>query len=59
MLKHDWRKDEYGEIDTFALDNGYHNGPECLRCGETFCHHCRPEKMNEDCYNQTDYLPGT
>lgn len=59
MLKHDWRLHWTGEIDFFAFDEGMHNGPECMRCRESFCHHCYPEKMDEDCYNQTDYLLGT
>lgn len=39
------KRDEGGDIDIFAVAYGYHNGPRCERCGEGFCHHCKP-----DCY---------
>lgn len=43
-LWHTWRKD--GEdIDIFAVDQEYHNGPICERCYEGYCLHCDP-----DCY---------
>jgi hypothetical protein len=33
--------DVYGDIiDIFALSHGYHNGPECKKCGYSFCQHC-------------------
>lgn len=28
------------EIDIFAYDEGFHNGPGCIKCGFSFCHHC-------------------
>lgn len=31
---------EDGTVDVFRLDVGYHNGPECLLCGESWCQHC-------------------
>lgn len=40
--EHDWFKDEDGKIDMWALDSGFHNGPMCKRCGESFCLHCNP-----------------
>lgn len=46
---HDWKKDENGNIDYFALDYECHNGPECLRCGFSFCHHCDPEEIDSCC----------
>ena len=46
---HKWRFDKDGKIDEFAVDVGYHNGPECVRCGESFCHHCNPECYDEPC----------
>ena len=32
-----------GEVDIFVLDAGYHNGPGCVKCGLSWCHHCEPE----------------
>lgn len=57
-IKHDWYRDEDGNIDIFRLDMDYHNGPQCVRCYFTFCHHCRPEAYDEPCHEQTPYLDG-
>lgn len=49
---HDWKKDENGEIDMFAYEFEYHNGPVCQRCDESFCIHCEDDidtKLNEHC----------
>ena len=46
--RHDWYLDDDGLIDIWRLDYGYHNGPECRRCHDSFCHHCEP-----DCYDST------
>ena len=46
--KHIWRKTEGGEVDYFAFDFEYHNGPECEICGFHFCEHCYPEKFDEE-----------
>lgn len=58
---HEWRKDG-DEIDMWALDNDYHNGPVCERCGETFCIHCYAdvidEKLNEKCDNSRYICPA-
>lgn len=48
-MKHDWVLNEHGDIDFWRLAEGYHNGPECIRCGQTFCEHCSPECYNEEC----------
>jgi len=40
--KHLWKREENGNIDIFAFEVGFHNGPECEVCGESFCHHCEP-----------------
>lgn len=45
--EHDWRKDKDGNIDEFAMDYGFHNGPACKRCGYSFCMHCKPNGWNE------------
>lgn len=31
---------EDGDIDTFALDYEYHNGPACVLCHQSWCEHC-------------------
>jgi hypothetical protein len=40
--EHDWKRNKDGSIDMWALDVGYHNGPMCQRCYESFCEHCNP-----------------
>lgn len=40
---HAWRRDEFGEIDWFAVDADPHNGPECERCDYSFCWNCATE----------------
>lgn len=46
---HKWHVNKYGNIDEFAVGIGYHNGPECVRCGKSFCQHCNPECYDEPC----------
>lgn len=46
---HKWHRNRGGRIDNFAFDSGYHNGPVCIRCGESFCEHCHPECYDEPC----------
>lgn len=41
--EHIWRKDENGEIDEWAMEYEYHQGPVCERCGDSFCIHCEPD----------------
>ena len=38
--KHLWKKNNDGEVDEWAWECGYCNGPECEICGATFCVHC-------------------
>lgn len=47
--QHSWVRNEDGEIDEFAMEYEYHNGPVCEFCGYFFCIHCTP-----DGYNDTD-----
>ena len=54
MAKHAWKLDAYGEIDIFAYNEGYHNGPECVVCGVSFCEHCHPEFYYEECTGNTE-----
>ena len=49
LPRHKFIRDKDGSIDNFVLDVGYHNGPRCLRCGESFCEHCNPERYEESC----------
>lgn len=36
-------RDEDGDVNIFVMDHGYHNGPGCELCGESWCHHCEDE----------------
>jgi len=45
--EHDWYRDKDGEIDVFAFDVDYHNGPMCKRCDYSFCKHCEPNGWNK------------
>lgn len=45
--EHDWYRNEDGEIDEFAFDADYHNGPMCKRCYYSFCVHCDPNGWNK------------
>ncbi len=40
--EHDWKRKENGDIDDFAWDGDYHNGPMCKRCYYSFCVLCNP-----------------
>lgn len=46
--EHTWRLND-NEIDIFGLDEGYHNGPICVVCGYSFCHHCYDEVPVKTC----------
>ena len=37
------KRDESGEVDGFALDYEYHNGPMCELCYDSWCQHCHDE----------------
>jgi len=54
-IKHDWQKDKDGCVIHHDLGE-YHDGPQCVRCGEIFCRNCEPEKLDEPCEEQTPYL---
>jgi hypothetical protein len=47
--EHDWKKDSDGKIDELAMENGYHNGPVCKRCGHSYCVNCDPDGDSEPC----------
>lgn len=52
MPKHEWKKNERGDIDYFVLDveaeTTGHNGPGCVVCTFRFCHHCPEAEENWD-----------
>jgi len=39
---HKLKRDD-GDVDIFAYYSGNHNGPECVLCGDSWCHHCGGE----------------
>lgn len=52
VKKHVWQKDDNGNIDEFAVDSGFHNGPRCIICHDEFCTHCEPSWENTGCYRE-------
>lgn len=38
---HVLKRDEDGEIDSWAMEWGYHNGPRCVNCNDSWCEHCQ------------------
>lgn len=46
---HRLRRDEDGSIDHFVTDYGYHNGPGCEICKESWCEHCTSAEDIEVC----------
>lgn len=48
-MKHDFALDTDGKIDIWQLDEDHHNGPRCMRCDESFCHHCDPQIYEKEC----------
>lgn len=49
QLGHVLKRDEDGAVDLFVVDSGFHNGPGCSRCGESWCHHCTNAASIEPC----------
>lgn len=47
--EHMWSKDDNGEIDDFAWERDFHNGPFCELCYSTPCIHCNPDWENSKC----------
>lgn len=50
---HVLRRAEHGEIDNWVMDVGYHNGPGCINCHESWCEHC--EDTIEPCIGKEAY----
>jgi hypothetical protein len=38
---HVLKKDEDGNVCQWVLDEGFHNGPGCVNCHDSWCEHCR------------------
>lgn len=49
MLKHEFYTDKDGNRDDLRTEGDHHNGPVCRVCGESFCVHCSPERVDEEC----------
>lgn len=49
-MKHNWKRDENGNINEWAWEAGFHNGVLCVDCGESVCVNCNPDYMElDDC----------
>ncbi len=49
-MKHNWERDENGNINKWAWAAGFHNGVFCVDCGKSVCVHCKPDYMElDDC----------
>lgn len=46
--------DEDGEIDNFAIDSGFCNGPMCVVCYAGRCNHCDGGGEFEPCVGQEE-----
>lgn len=46
--RHDWGKDGNGEIDVWAYESGYCNGPRCRICGHYVCANCHPDFADDE-----------
>jgi hypothetical protein len=50
---HVLKRDEDGDIDHWVMDVGYHNGPGCINCHDSWCQHC--EDTIEPCIGKAAY----
>ena len=49
-MKHEWKRDENGQIITDAVGMGLCDGAVCTVCGYAVCTHCRPDfEEDDDC----------
>lgn len=48
-MKHEFYTDKDGDRDDSRAEGDHHNGPVCRVCGESFCVHCSPERVDEEC----------
>lgn len=59
--EHLWRRDKNGEIDLWAFELGYCNGPVCTRCWHSECEHCNEDwetDSTEPCVIDRDICPS-
>lgn len=54
-LGHKLQRDEDGDIDVFAVDSGFHNGPACEACRDSWCHHCTSADELKPCPGAAEY----
>lgn len=40
---HVLKRETNGDIDVWVLESGYCNGPGCINCGTSWCHHCEDD----------------
>ena len=58
--EHLWRRDIHGEIDLWAFESGYCNGPVCTRCYHSECINCNEDWKTDpvcDCVVDKDICP--
>ena len=49
-MKHNWKKDENGNVNEWTWESGFHNGVICRNCGRSVCVHCEPDYLElDDC----------
>ena len=49
-MKHNWERDENGNLNEWAWESGFHNGVFCVDCGKSVCVGCNPDYMElNDC----------
>jgi hypothetical protein len=51
---HQPKRDEDGDIDNFAIESEYHNGPMCEVCYAGRCQHCDDGSPFEPCPGQEE-----
>ena len=54
-LGHKLKRDSDGHVDYFAHEVGYHNGPVCIYCYDSWCWHCTDATMLEACPDKDKY----
>ena len=58
--EHLWQRNKNGEIDLWAFESGYCNGPVCTRCWHSECVHCNEDWETDpvcDCVVDKDICP--
>ena len=40
---HVLKREGDGRVDSFFVDSGYHNGPGCVNCHDSWCEHCKED----------------